>query len=212
MHAPRLLPLTLGLIVSLTPLASQARRALTPEDWYRFQAVSDLKIAPDGATVAYLVTSYDKAADESRAALWTVEWAGHQGEQRTQGESVSEPRFSPDGRYLSFLSARPSGSTTQLWLLERHGGEPRQITHVNAEITNYEWAPDGSHIVLVMRGVEEGSDAAKPAKTGEASQATVSATSTGRPPSGGRPPSDGRPPSGGRPRDATRETSPPPSQ
>ena len=171
MLAPRLLPLTLGLIASLTPFAAEARRALTPEDWYRFQAVSDLKIAPDGATVAYLVTSYDKAADESRAALWTVDWAGHHGEQLTQGESVSEPRFSPDGRYLSFLSARPSGSTTQLWLLERHGGEPRQLTHVTAEISSYEWAPDASHVVLVMRGVEEASDADKPGKTGEASQA-----------------------------------------
>src|SRR5215470_7951597 len=168
MHAPRLLPLTLGLIASLTPLATEARRALTPEDWYRFQAVSDLKIASDGATVAYLVTSYDKAADESRAALWTVDWAGQHGEQRTQGESVSEPRFSPDGRYLSFLSARPSGSATQLWLLERHGGEPRQITHVNAEITSYEWAPDGAHIVLVMHGLDETSDAAKPGKLGKA--------------------------------------------
>jgi dipeptidyl aminopeptidase/acylaminoacyl peptidase len=170
MHAKGLLPLTLALLASLTPHATQARRALTPEDWFRFQAVSDLEIAPDGVAVAYLVTSYDKASDESRAALWTVDWAGHRSEQLTRGESVSEPRFSPDGRYLSFLSARPSGANTQLWLLERRGGEPRQLTHVNGEITSYEWAPDGSHIVLVMHGLEEGSSAGKPGKMGKASK------------------------------------------
>ena len=121
MRAKGLLPLTLALIATVVPFAAQARRALTPEDWYRFQAVSDLKIAPDGAAVVYLLTVYDKASDEGRGALWTVDWAGNHGEQLTRGESVSEPRFSPDGRYLSFLSARPSGASTQLWLLERHG-------------------------------------------------------------------------------------------
>ena len=65
MHAKGLLPLTLALLVTFDPLASEARRALTPEDWYRFQAVSDLRIATDGTAVAYLVTSYDKASDES---------------------------------------------------------------------------------------------------------------------------------------------------
>ena len=169
MHAKRLLLLTLALLAALAPLATQARRALTPEDWYRFQAVSDLEIAPDGAAVAYLVTSYDRASDESRAAIWTVDWAGQHSEPLTRGESVSEPRFSPDGRYLSFLSARPSSTNTQLWLLERHGGEPRQLTHVNGEITSYAWAPDGSHIVLVMHGLEEGSSG-KPGKMGKASK------------------------------------------
>jgi len=62
-------PIIAALLVSLAPLTAEARRAVAPEDWYRFQAVSDLEIAPDGAAVAYLVTSYDKASDESRAAL-----------------------------------------------------------------------------------------------------------------------------------------------
>jgi len=170
MHAKGLLPLTLALLASLTPFAAQARRALTPEDWYRFQAVSDLEVAPDGAAVAYLVTSYDKSSDESRSALWTADWAGTRSEQLTQGESVSTPRFSPDGRYLSFLSARPATDATQLWLLDRHGGQPRQLTHIKGVISGYEWGPDAAHIVLVMHGVEETSAEAKPGKTGKASK------------------------------------------
>jgi dipeptidyl aminopeptidase/acylaminoacyl peptidase len=163
-------PIAAALLVVLAPLTVQARRALTPEDWYRFQAVSDLEIAPDGAAVAYLVTSYDKASDESRAALWTADWAGHHSEQLTHGESVSEPRFSPDGRYLSFLSARPSGANTQLWLLDRHGGEPRPLTHLTGEITSYEWSPDGAHIVLVMHGAQDEQGERKPGKFGRASK------------------------------------------
>ena len=161
-------PLAAALLIGIAPLAAHARRALTPEDWYRFQAVSDLQIAADGAAVAYLVTSYDKESDASRAALWTADWSGGHHEQLTHGESVSVPRFSPDGRFLSFLSARPAGADTQLWLLDRHGGEPRQLTHVKGAITGYAWSPDGTHIVLVMRGIVADRGAGTPAKPGDA--------------------------------------------
>ncbi|HEY2536956.1 MAG TPA: S9 family peptidase [Solirubrobacteraceae bacterium] len=67
---------------------------------------------------------------------------------------MSVPRFSPDGRYLSFLSARPGDSSTQLWLLDRRGGEPRQLTHVPGEITDYAWSRDGARMVLVVRAAE----------------------------------------------------------
>ena len=155
MHLKRLLPCLVVVAASLTPWSAQAGRPLSAEDWFRFQAVSDLHIAPDGAAVAYLVTSYDKESDESRSALWLANWAGDASVQLTRGESVSEPRFSPDGRYLSFLSARPAEGKAQLWVLDRRGGEPRQLTHVTGELSGYEWSPDGEHVVLVMRAGEE---------------------------------------------------------
>jgi dipeptidyl aminopeptidase/acylaminoacyl peptidase len=148
------------------PLAAHAGRPLAPEDYYRMQELSDLQIAPDGTAVAYIATSYGKESDESRGALWLADWAGTQSLQLTRGESVSAARFSPDGRYLSFLSARPAEERTQLWLLDRRGGEPRQLTHTGAEITDYAWSADGERIVLVMRGddVEGSQQKAKGAK------------------------------------------------
>jgi len=150
------------LVVLLAAPAARAGRALEPGDWYRFKAVSDLAIAPDGSAVAYIVTSYDKASDESRGALWLAAWNGKEDLQLTRGESVSAPRFSPDGRYLSFLSARPEDSSTQLWLLDRRGGEPRQLTHVPGDITDYAWSRDGSHLALVVRSAESAGDKGGP--------------------------------------------------
>jgi dipeptidyl aminopeptidase/acylaminoacyl peptidase len=161
MHVKRLLPLSFIVAASLAPGSVPAGRPLSPEDWYRFQDVSDLHMAPDGAAVAYLVTSYDQQSDESRSALWLVDWAAKESIQLTRGESVSEPRFSPDGRYLSFLSARPSGDKSQLWMLDRRGGEPRQLTHVTGELTSYEWSPDAQRVVLVMHA-GEGADSKSP--------------------------------------------------
>jgi dipeptidyl aminopeptidase/acylaminoacyl peptidase len=149
------LPLmTAALLVCLAP-AADAGRALSPEDWYRFQDVSDLAVSPDGSAVAYLVTSYDRSADESKAALWLADWAGARRVQLTHGESVSEPRFAARGRYLSFLSARPAGSPTQLWAVDHRGGEARQLSHCRGEVTGYAWSPDGRSAVLVMHEAEE---------------------------------------------------------
>jgi dipeptidyl aminopeptidase/acylaminoacyl peptidase len=155
MQPKRPLSISLALLACLAPLAAHAGRPLDPDDWYRFQDVSDIRMAPDGAAVAYLVTSYDKQSDESRGALWIADWSGKAPVELTRGESVSEPRFSPDGRSLSFLSVRPAGGKTQLWLIDRHGGEPRQLSHVSGEITSYEWSPDGRHVVLVMHAGDE---------------------------------------------------------
>lgn len=156
MQSTRRPSIPLILLACLAPLTVQAGRPLAADDWYRFADVSGIRMAPDGGAVAYLVTSYDRQADASRNALWIVDWTGKAPVQLTRGESVSEPRFSPDGRSLSFLSARPAGSSTQLWLIDRHGGEPRQLSHVTGELTGYEWSPDGRHIVLVMHAATEG--------------------------------------------------------
>jgi dipeptidyl aminopeptidase/acylaminoacyl peptidase len=149
----RLLPALLCLICLPEPLL--AARPLVPEDWYRFQTVSDVRVAPDGGAVLYLVTSYQREADESRGALWLASWAGGDTVQLTRTGSASEPRFSPDGRYVSYLAAADADGKTELWLLDRRGGEPRQLTHAAGELGGYEWSPDGTHIVLVMHGERE---------------------------------------------------------
>lgn len=168
MRASRLLPILALLGHWLAPPPAHAGRALQPADWYRFKDVSDLTIAPDGSAVAYLVTSYDEESDESVGTLWLADWTGGESRQLTRGESVSEPCFTPDGRTLSFLSSRPAGSGTQLWTVDRRGGEPRQLSHVSDAITGYAWSSDGRHVVLAMHppapsaGETEGSKTREP--------------------------------------------------
>jgi dipeptidyl aminopeptidase/acylaminoacyl peptidase len=134
------------------PLAAapSASRTVAPDDYYRFLDVTEPQISPDGGAVAYLVTSHEREADAERGVVWLVNWDGSDGRPVTQGESASHPRFSPDGRYVAFISTRPKDATGQIWLLDRHGGEARQVTHVSGEIASYAWSPDGRRLVLVM--------------------------------------------------------------
>lgn len=159
MPRTRLPPLILA-VLSLSALAAQSR-PLLPEDWYRFQSVSDLQIASDGQSIAYLVTSYDRASDTSRAALWLVSWNGSAGRQLSGDENVSEPRFLPDNRRLSYLGSASAGAPAQLWVVDPKDGKPRQLTHLKDELVSYEWSPDGRQAVLVMRG-ESYSDKPRP--------------------------------------------------
>jgi dipeptidyl aminopeptidase/acylaminoacyl peptidase len=137
--------------IALVTPAHAERHLLTPADIERFVSVTEPRIAPDGQAIAYLVTSIDRDADEMRTAVWLTNWQGTEHVQLTRGESASAPRFSPDGKYLSFLSSRPAKSPAQVWLLDRQGGEARQLTHTEDEIARYDWSPDARHLVLVVR-------------------------------------------------------------
>jgi dipeptidyl aminopeptidase/acylaminoacyl peptidase len=153
---------TLCFAVCLVGAAHAEQRVLAPDDYLKFADVTAPQVAPDGKSVAYVVTTTDREADETKDAIWLANWEGTEQRQLTRGESASQPRFSPDGRFLSFLSARPADAKKQLWLLDLHGGEPRQLTHVTGEISSYEWSPDGKRLVLVMSAGEEAGKTPRP--------------------------------------------------
>ena len=138
-------------------LASPGKRPLRVDDFYRAQDIGDPRVSPDGKWVAYTVTGVDRDADKLKTSIWMVSWDGAEKVRLTYGpESETSPRWSPDGRYLSFLSSRPGEAKgAQVWALDRRGGEARQLTNAKDEITGYEWSPDSRRLILVMKKKEE---------------------------------------------------------
>jgi len=131
-----------------------ARRPLKLDDLDRVRQVADPQVSPDGQWVAYTVTKVDVAADKDDADVWMVSWDGARSVRLTSSpDGEKKPRWSPDGRYLSFLSSRGSkddNETAQLWLLDRAGGEAEKVTEVEGGIDDYAWGPDGKRLVLVV--------------------------------------------------------------
>ena len=127
---------SLALALSTVALSGQdrARRPLQVADIDGFRDVRDLDIAPDGAWVAYTVGLPDVARDKDEGDIWLSNWAGTEHVRLTTSPTrESQPRFSPDGKWIAFLSSRKSGDddkTTggQIWLLSRQGGEARRLT------------------------------------------------------------------------------------
>ncbi len=65
--------------------------------------------------------------------------------------SASMPRWSPDGKYLSFLASRGEGAKPQVWNLNRLGGEAQKVTGIKQGVAGYQWSPDGSRLLLTIK-------------------------------------------------------------
>jgi len=153
-----------------TALAQHAsRRVFLPEDVQRLQTVGDIALSPDGQWIAYRVGTTDIEKDETSSDLFMVSWDGSTRIQLTHTMDSGEghPRFSPDGKYLAFIAARNDGKgdeadnpkgKSQVWLLNRSGGEAERLTELPGGVSGFEWAPDSSRLVLVSRDPEEKDD------------------------------------------------------
>lgn len=129
------------------------RRPITIDDQFRLNDVGSPQLSPDGEWLIYTVTSTDMAADRRNADLWKVKYDGTARTQLTfSAESESDPQWSPDGRYISFVSSRPGPVRgSQVWVLERSGGEARQLTQLKGGVSTYRWSPDSTRLAIVRR-------------------------------------------------------------
>jgi len=142
------------LLVPLQPAAGQTR-GLTADDYFAFRFLNDVRFSPDGSTIAYVVGTVD-ANKRRYNAIWTAAGDGSSEPRMltTSVQSSANPRWSPDGRAIAFLSARPvpgdaAGETArnQIWVLPLAGGEPRRVTNLKNGASNFSWSPDGTRFV-----------------------------------------------------------------
>lgn len=104
-------------------------RAFAPSDWYRVTTLSSPAMSPDGQLIAFTVTTVVEKENKRHSEIWTVPSSGGQPVRFTApGYESSEPRFSPDGKYLFFTSLRPGArGTTWALRMDQPGGEASQI-------------------------------------------------------------------------------------
>jgi len=142
----------------------QSKHPISPADAYRVQRIADPQASPDGKWVAYVVSNVDSVKDKNKSAIWMTSWDGKEKVQLT-GNNASTPRWSPDGKYVSFLSGlsrsgedvgggNKEDDDDQLFLLDRRGGEAKKLTHIKGDIEDYAWSPDGAKIVMAVKDVD----------------------------------------------------------
>jgi dipeptidyl aminopeptidase/acylaminoacyl peptidase len=141
---------------------SPAKRPLRPSDIYRMKTLSDCQVSPEGNWIAYTLSEVDPAKDKTRSHIWMNSWDGQTQLQITNGKEGDEsPRWSPDGKYLSFVSDRSGDDdkdddskgpeTGKFWLLDRRGGEALKLLEVKGKLQEYAWSPDAKKIVFVIK-------------------------------------------------------------
>ncbi|MCB1843683.1 MAG: PD40 domain-containing protein, partial [Halioglobus sp.] len=140
--------------------ADAALRIFTPADVHRLQYVGDMAVSPEGDWLAYGVETTKPEQDTTDSNLFMVSWDGTRRLQLSYSEDSSEshPRFSPDGQYLAFIAARNGGddsdsdkpeTKSQVWLLNRSGGEASRLTALPGGVSAFEWSPDSKRLAIV---------------------------------------------------------------
>ena len=136
--------------------AQSAQPLLKPTDLYLLPDVKNCKASPDGTMLAYVITKVDTAKDKTISHVWMSSVDGKTTLQMTNGdEGDFDPQWSPDGKYLSFVSSRSIGDdSSSLWILDRRGGEGQKLVDVKGKLAEYAWRPDGLKVALVIKDAD----------------------------------------------------------
>ncbi len=152
--------------------AGAQTRPVTIDDVLDLKVVGSPAVSPDGRHVLYTVRQWEPPSDrepdrrEARTRIWMVPAAGGAARQVTFGSrGDQEPAWSPDGRYISFLSARGTGTgdeepKAQLYLMRADGGEAQKVTDMPEAVAAYRWSPDSRRIAFVSTDPRSSDEAA----------------------------------------------------
>jgi dipeptidyl aminopeptidase/acylaminoacyl peptidase len=130
-----------------------SKRRFRPEDGLRLKAATDPDLSPDARRVAFAFVDVDEDGDRLRSSIWVAAADGSTPPRRfSEGPADKSPRWSPDGRWLAYLSVpdgKPERAHVRLAPLD--GGAPLPLGELPGPVTQLAWAPDSRQIVVVCR-------------------------------------------------------------
>ncbi len=138
-------------LICISSFSQEAKNPIIIDDILNLKTVREPKISPDGKWIAFTVSTNDLKKDKSEKRIWMISTSGGNAIPMTgKGYSASEPRWSRDNKYLSFLASK-GDDKTQVWTLNRLGGEAEQLTNVVQGVSGHIWSPDGKRLLLQIR-------------------------------------------------------------
>ncbi|MCX6563170.1 MAG: S9 family peptidase [Candidatus Aminicenantes bacterium] len=142
---------TIGLMMVLfllAPMMSAAQtKSLTFDDFIKIRRLTDPQPSPDGQWIACVITVMDKEANRGNSDIWIVPMKGGEPRRLTAGPTADmNPRWSPDGRKIAFISTR--NGSPQIWIINPNGGEAYQLTTLSTGATGVIWSPDGKKMAF----------------------------------------------------------------
>ncbi len=144
-------PLLLALFTFLVPLQLQASRPLQVDDLFKVKKVTDPQIASTGVQ-AHQVGTVDFAANKTINRIWFKASGGEAKELDLGSGSQSRPRFSPDGKRISYQAGG------QIWIVDLASQEKRQLTNLSGGAEGQTWSPDGKWIAFLSTTVPSGDE------------------------------------------------------
>ena len=134
----------LGIVLGAAPASA---KGLTIDDMLAMQRASSPAVSPDGRWVAFAVRDTDLEANRGRFDLWLATIDGTTIRRLTaHPENDTDPQWSPDARWIYFMSSR--GGSSQVWRIATAGGEAEPVTKLPADLNGFRLFPDGKRLVV----------------------------------------------------------------
>ena len=131
------------------------KQPIDVEALWAIKRVGAPTLSPDGRTACAPVTSYDMEKNEGTTELWLfptdlgAKSALPKPRKLTAGDKDSDPRWSPDGRWIAFTAKRKDDEEPQVYLIAPDGGEARRLTSLATGCTAIKWFADGKRLAFV---------------------------------------------------------------
>src|SRR5207302_9853835 len=157
---------------ALTVIA-QSKPKLTLDEFFNAVDFKSIEISPDGNSIVIATGRADWDQQIFRSDLWLYHDGGNDGAamgaliQLTQSGHDSEPKWSPDGRWIAFVSERKTSTekggdtdsdadskddaTSQLYLISPNGGEAFPVTQGEEDVHTFSWSADSQTIYFATR-------------------------------------------------------------
>lgn len=156
-----------SIVITISNVA-QNKEKMTFEQYLNLNVPSSVTISPDGKFVVYTIRKADTDVSKWNTQVYIFNTATKVSRRFTlAGKSCTNPAFTPDGKFVSFLSSREylntSGKTEegaqQLWLAPMEGGEAFNITSLPNGVEEYVFSEDAKWVVVLTEFFDEEKDA-----------------------------------------------------